>query len=358
MTSLKGVSRELLISVLRDILTTELKNDVVEIMAKHEKKERTMVAKRAVVKNTYNKCKKAGGKNKRPPGRPRINPVRAPPKLEGVMDTPINPEHVMEMLYGVPVVFKKIFTLFKTMRVKTIGMEFNKDHVNFVANDHLDKSNIGIHIKCNKITRYYCKEPITIYLSPHNMEKIINTIDNSYALVMFAINVRTSKSKFNIIYTNDVKIDEHREIAMITPVVRPVLAPHDNLNYPIKFSVTGKYFKSLVTSAHLFSDTLVIGKRGNENLRFTHKSRDKSIATTFTVKAPDNIKLVSTVANDDIFSSSIKLDYIKHLSAAMASYSVINISADIFKNMLFSSSIDNGTIEIRVSTKTVNFKKK
>jgi hypothetical protein len=292
---------------------------------------------------------------KKKPGRPRKKPVKKPLKRNGISDKPLNKDNCMEMIYDMPSVFKRIFTLFKSMAVKEICMEFKEKSINILTTDHLKKSHIKVVIKCDMINHYYCGEPIKSYLNPNNMEKIIQVLDRNYMSIAFVLKTITNRSVLNIIFKNDIKIDEYREIDLIQTSNTLSDVSFDSENYPIKFVLPGKYFKKFINDIGSFSDTLTINKIGSTPLVFQYTSKDKTVKSKHIVQSPESISLVSLVSDDDIFSSSIQIDYIKPLSSSLLS-DFVSISADTHKNMIFQVYVDNKTIEILVNTNTVKLK--
>ena len=251
-----------------------------------------------------------------------------------------------------PLCLKKFFTLFKAMSVKEICMAFDEKSINIYAVDHLKKSYIKVLINCDKINHYYCEGSINIYLNPKNMENIIQILDKNYITIAFMLEKISKRSTLHIIYKNDMKIDEHREIDLIQSTNISYDIDYTDINYPIKFVLPSKYFKKFIGDTSTFSNTLVISKVGNHPLTFIHTSRDRTIKSKHIVQSPESVKLVSLVSDDEIFSSSIQIDYIKPLSSSMIS-EFISISLDIHKNMIFKMEIDNKTIEIAVNIETI-----
>jgi len=292
---------------------------------------------------------------KKKPGRPRKKPLKIPLKRNGISENPLNKENCVEMIYDMPSVFKRIFTLFKSMAVKEICMEFKEKTIDILTTDHLKKSHIKVVIKCDMINHYYCKEPIKSYLNPKNMEKIIQVLDKNYMSIAFVLKTITNRSILNIIFKNDIKIDEYREIDLIQASNTAYNVSFDSANYPIKFVLPGKYFKKFINDISSFSDTLTINKIGSSSLTFSYTSKDKTVKSKHIVQSPESIKLVSLVSDDDIFSSSVQIDYIKPLSSSLLS-DFVSISADTHKNMIFQVDVDNKTIEILVNTNTIKLK--
>lgn len=292
---------------------------------------------------------------KKKPGRPRKKPLKKPLKRNGINTSPLNTDNCIEMIYDMPSVFKRIFTLFKSMAVKEICLEFKEKTIDILTTDHLKKSHIKVIINCEKINHYYCKEPIKSYLNPKNMEKIIQVLDKNYMSIAFVLNTITNRSILNIIFKNEIKIDEYREIDLIQSSNNVFDISFNTDNYPIKFDLPGKYFKKFINDISSFSDTLTINKIGSTPLTFSYTSKDKTVKSKHIVQSPESIKLISLVSDDDIFSSSVQIDYIKPLSSSLLS-DYVSIAADTHKNMIFKVGVDNNTVEILVNTNTVKLK--
>ena len=185
---------------------------------------------------------------KKKPGRPRKKPLKKPLKRTGISKTPINKENCVELIYGMPSIFKRIFTLFKAMAVKEICISFEEKEINITTIDHLKKSHIKVVIHCDKINHYYCDTPIKSYINPKNMEKIIQVLDKNYISVTLFLKTRTNRSVLNVVFNNDIKIDEVREIDLIQSSTVSYNTTFDSTNYPIKFVLPGKYFKNSLTT--------------------------------------------------------------------------------------------------------------
>lgn len=288
-------------------------------------------------------------KTKKKPGRPRKKPLRSQVKQKGIVENPISPGNHMEMIYTSPLVIKRLFALFKTMAVKTIEFRFEKKSMNIITSDHLKKSNLFVSIDCSKIGHYYCKEDTRCFLNPNTIENVIQILDKKYISIAFILKEFSYSSILNIVYRSEMNIDEYREIDLDQPHISNNIS-YDIKSYPIKFTLPSRYFKKLINDAGSFSKTLTISKVGVAPLTFTYDSDDKTVKSTkYVVHNPDNISLFANIADDDIFSSSVQIEYIKALSNTLISESV-NIAADSNKNMIFSATMDNNIVSIMVST--------
>lgn len=294
-------------------------------------------------------------KGKKKPGRPRKTPLKKSLERNGISPTPLKTSNVMEFIYDVPVNFKKIFQLFIALAARYICMEFKEKSINIIACCHLKKTWVKITIDCAKVNHYYCAKPVDVYLNPGTTEKIIKTLNREYTTISWILNRETDRSSIDIIFKNPLEIDEHRVVNLIQSPGYSCETKFSNEGYPIKFSLSGKYFKQLITVSKTFSNQITINKTGNSPLIFTYSSRDKSATHSHIVRNEKNINLISNLDDDDIFSASVNIDYIEPLSKSIITNSV-KISADNFKDVLFETHLDNKTISIFMSTKIVTLR--
>ena len=292
---------------------------------------------------------------KKRPGRPRKKPLKKPMERKGISNIPINKENTVELIYDTPYIFKKIFTLFKSMAVQTLCFNFTKKELIISTIDHLKKSKIKVVINCSKTNHYHCNAEIKVYLNPTNMEKILQVLDKNYLSIAFVINKLQSRSCLTIIYKNDLKIDEIREVNLVIP---QNIYPDEKFNdsdYPIKFKLPGKFFKKLVSDISSFTNMLNISKLKDSKLSFNYSSKDKSIKSKHIVTDGKEIDLVCNLKQNDIFSSSIQVDYLKPLSSSLLGDYVF-ISCHNKFDTIFKIPIDKESIIVYISTSIYSLK--
>jgi len=292
-------------------------------------------------------------KAKRNVGRPRLTPPVEPLQKHGIVSNPNDNDDVMELSYDNVASFKKIFSLLKSMNVKEINMQFNSNYVKIFGIDHLEKNLINIKINSSELNHYYCRFPIGITLDPKNLDKVTQKIDKNYTLFSMILRSTTYRNNLIIILNNKVlSIDESHIINLIENDVdlHPFYEKALDYNvYPLKFTLTGKYFKKLISDISIFSDNFTIEKiSADSHLQFTYKNINNTIKGYNICNDNDKIKLETTLTNE-IFSVSVRIDYIKALSnAALADN--INIYADNENDLVFNLLIDGRAFEIIIYT--------
>lgn len=290
------------------------------------------------------------------PGRPRMAPQREKIKRDGCVDQPMKNSNAMELIYDNVEAIKKVFVMFKSMSVDVLKLSFEKTRLIISTSDHYNKSFIQVIIHGSKMNRYYCKNPYIIMLNPKNMERIIHILDKTYITVSFISRTDELNKVLHIVYKNDMKIDEYRELDLIDGGAVDPDVDIDDTGYQIKFSLPSRFFKKMVCDISTFTNLLTFEKTGTGKLSYSYINIDKTLKSKHIVKDPNTIKLVTNMSGDDIFGTTIILDYIKALSGSILS-PIVSISADTNKDMIFQWVINNGDICVKIKTSTVNHMK-
>jgi hypothetical protein len=290
---------------------------------------------------------------KRSVGRPRLLQKIDPlPKL-GIVEEPQSNDNLIELSYDNVNIFKKLFSLLKLMNVKEINIQFHTNYTKIYGIDHLEKNLINIKIEATKLNHYYCEHPINITLDPKNLDKITQKIDKNYDLFSIILKKNSYRNHLIIILNNKMlSIDESHIINLIendSELNQLYDRTVDYNLYPLKFELPGKYFKKLINDISTFSDLFTIEKVNNNPLRFIYKNINNTIKGYNICKDHSKLKLESTLTPDDIFSVSIRIDYIKALSNSLLSDN-IKIYADKENDIIFNLLIDNGVFEIIIYT--------
>ncbi len=290
---------------------------------------------------------------KRSVGRPRlIQKVEPLPRL-GIVNEPQSQDNLVELSYDNVNVFKKLFSLLKLMNVKEINIQFTNNYTKIYGIDHLEKNLINIKIEATKLNHYYCESPVNITLEPKNLDKITQKVDKNYNLFSMILKKNSYRNNLIIILNNKIlSIDESHIINLIENDGDLNQLYNKNIDYnlyPLKFELPGKYFKKLINDISIFSELFTIEKINKNPLQFIYKNINNTIKGYNICKDNNKIKLESSLNDDDIFSVSIRIDYIKALSNSLLS-DKIKIYADKENDLIFNLLIDNGVIEILIYT--------
>lgn len=315
----------------------------------------------AHVSNTSNN-KQSVKQHERPvrrPGRPRIIPVRKSQPRSGVVSSVPNRENQIDLSYSEPVNLKKIWSFFKHMAIKHNQLIFKKDRILIYGKDHLGQCEVCVTIHGNKLNHYYCGNPLDIGLLRATMSQYTKTIDKDTERVSIVSKYEKSNNYINIIYTTPISGSECHTIQIIGEYDRLGSTKEekdfDHTDYTIGFKFNSKYFKKKYTDIRESkTDSFSFVQESptsNLMIQYSNKSKDGSSKIVYTDAKKLDFK--SKLKNDESFRVSIMLDDIKAISTALlADY--IHIYIDENKDALFVSTMDNGTIDIKVLVKIID----
>lgn len=125
-------------------------------------------------------------------------------------------------------------------------------------------------------------------------------------------------------------------------------------DYKIKFKLSGKYFKKMISDVKTFSDILNIRQDDkDDNLMMEYIKHDKKVKSLHIMKNSAAIDLRSTLTKDETFRTSVKIDYIKPLSSALLADN-IEIYADEVKPLKFIIDLNDKCIQIVILTDIID----
>lgn len=291
----------------------------------------------------------------RKPGRPRKSVVKLPKPRNGIVLSPSDAKHYIEFLYDKPLIFKKLWQFFKLLACDKLHLSFLKDSIIIYCSDHHKKSHIRVKINCNEVNHYYCEKDLDIGLLCKNPELIMGTIDKSYNSILFLSTHDNIQRNINIVLKNDIHVEETHKIELIGEYDKSTDdAKFTDEDYKIKFKLTGKYFKKMISDIKTFSDILNIRQDDrDDNLMIEYIKHDKKIKSLHIMKNSTAIDLRSTLTKDETFRTSVKIDYIKPLSSALLADN-IEIYADEVKPLKFIIDLDDKCIQIVILTDIID----
>jgi len=298
---------------------------------------------------------------KRAPGRPKKGPPKKPLPREGISTKPNYDTNIMELKYETPIIFKKIFNLCKQMAVKNIKIEFDATTIKMKSSDHFNRNYNLLTINCSKLNHYYCKFPFNITINSKSIETVFQKIDKNYDSITMVSKESTIYESIHIIFNNrQIASEEYHIINLVENNEHAITKTIDEIDYkkyPIKFELSSKFFKKVISDIASFNqDTheqiFTIEKIKGIPLQFTYHTITKTIRAYTIFKDINKIKLESTIIDDDIFSVSVKIVNIKPLSNSPITDN-ITFYVDSHKDIVFKLDIDNGTFEFLIFTEII-----
>jgi hypothetical protein len=277
-------------------------------------------------------------KERKKPGRPPKKSPSVPIKVHGIKTEPINEGDVLELVYYNPALFKKILTLQKSFNVSEVEFIFDPHGVRIVTKDHLKKSTIYITIDGRCMNMYYCKEVRKICVKRDDLEKIMSTLGRTHSKITFLLKEDYRKILYIIVNDTEYENEDIYEVDVFCSETKTPEIAHDDTDYPLKFKLSGKHFKAKLNNLKKMSTTFTIQHTGGNALQITF---DKAPKINYTgTYIGDKIELKSTLEEDDIFSVSVVIDYIKPFSNSNIGEEVL-IAADKTRPMSFMTRLDH-----------------
>lgn len=295
---------------------------------------------------------------KKKPGRPRKNPIKFPQPKYGIQKHPLDESNFMEFTYDNPEIFKAVWKFLGKMSVNIINICFTPTHIIIWCNDHNNNNNIQVNINCAKVNRYFCEYTHHIKISSRNLELIMLTIDKYRNNISFFIKKDEMNKNMIIILDHVMDIEDYHTVEFIGNYEQvQSTSMFDDNDYTISFTMQSTYFKKLIKDVRSFTERITIRQEGpDEPLIWDYITKDKNVKTSHYIKNK-TIQLVSKLKDDDTFTASFIVDYVKHISNNILS-DKIYIYADENKPLMFISNIDNNVMEVKVLTSIIDDRKK
>lgn len=277
--------------------------------------------------------------DKKKPGRPKKTISGTPQQSYGCVGTPANPDHIMELVYFNPQLYKKIFALMKSYDVSDVEMHFFPEYTMIVAIDHLKKSHIYVRVEGRRLELYYCKEYIRISLKLQSLEKVIATINKCHNKITMVLKENYRSTLYCMLKDAEFNVDEIYEVDVILKTEYLPHEPPDDSAYPIRFKLNSKHFKRKINDIRKMSTCFNIQKIGTLPLHFALEKSTQKITYVGEYNDDAKIELKNTLAPDDIISVAVVIDCIKPFSNTCVGEEVW-ISVDKTRPITFLSKLD------------------
>ena len=185
---------------------------------------------------------------KRKRGRPPNKVVQSIVK-NGIVDKPTINSAVMELQYHIPIIFKKIFSLFEQIKIHDLKIEFKHKYILIKTIDNVEKNIILLTINCEEMISYYCKFEFEINIDSSILQSLLKKIDKCFTTICFYSTEENYNNELNIIlYRSDYKMKEKHVIKLIDinsmeEKINNIKLSNEYMSYPIQFEFNSKFFK-------------------------------------------------------------------------------------------------------------------
>ncbi len=291
-------------------------------------------------------------KPKRGPGRPPSDSKKVHVRNFGICDGPQDMDNRVEFVCKYPLIYKRLYALYKNTDVTEIVMCFNENSLNmFGISVDLEVKNYTF-INCNNIYRYYCEEEINFTMTKSASEKVINRLDTKHFDIMKIVVKDTSEliGSIDIILCNsDMECVSIHTLGVSSKVDIDV---NDHLHgdlwdeslYSVSFTLPHKLFKkyitdiqNIVTSKGTMSITSVHG----DPLKFEYFDDSRSIVAS----EQFNDAKIKLCRDEDaaIVAVSVVISNLKKLSGSEIADNV-TLYIDLFRPVMCVFSMDDAMV--------------
>jgi len=290
------------------------------------------------------------------PGRPSIKQPPPPLERRGIVDSPKDPNNRLELAFGDPLVFKSLFTYFKNIKAREIHVHCDKNGMTFYTRDHSKTSRIIAEVLGAHVNWYYCEGDFWLGMNRESIEKIFSSIDKTFFKITI---IQTYDDIDSLMFIfKDPDIDKECNYKISLSIYSPdeelyeinkLITPESlSTNFPIEFTLSAKQFKKSISDASNFSDTITFEKLGVHPLQLTYSKSNLIYNEVY--RSNEKIHLRSSIAENEIFRTTIKLLNIKSLAASMVTDDV-RILCREDADILFRSAIDEKALVVSTITK-------
>jgi hypothetical protein len=287
---------------------------------------------------------------KKKPGRPKKKVPTVNIAINRIVDTPINQDDIVELVYCNPAMFKKILQLYKASNSNELEFFYDKRGISIMGQSHDKKSTIYAHINGLAMNMYYCKTPVRVCVMRDSLDKVLGDLGKNHYKISFLLKENYKSTMYIRINDNEYDSFDDYEIE-VTHIQEERAAPaHNDADYPIKFKISSKHFKNQINKIERMSPLLTIQKDGLEPLQLT-VDKGRSVKNWSRVYSESSkIELISTISQNDTFSISAYVASIKPFSNTAIGDDVF-VAADKVKNISFTTLLDKVNTEYAAEVK-------
>lgn len=269
------------------------------------------------------------------PGRPPKFKAVVKVENDNITETPYDDKNHVEFVFDNPLVFKKIFALFKNYNSKFTIMEFLKDRVLIKTTDRNAKTVILITIDMKKCIHYYVKSDISVEFDTRSFHTITDTIHKTYNNISIILEAK-NLNKYMLVKFFDSEINSDiitqfncKNNEFKFPFTNDIFNTTD---YNLSFILNCNYFKKTISNLANITTDFVLRQIKGQPLLIVVESATESKTKSQIVLSSESIPI--TYNGPNLFTTSCKIGYINPLANGLIGDS-IKIYGHTHKNIIF-----------------------
>lgn len=294
---------------------------------------------------------------KRGPGRPPNKKKETKLVRSGIVKQPSNAgsehEHTVEIIYDNPLMFKKIFGLFKEYNVIQIEVMFDVNKTYMYAMNHHNTVSIMAEILGEQMNSYYVAAPLYMSFDTKSFHNIFKGINKDYNQIMFATNAAFQNANIWMVFEREYHASKYK-IELNTQNDNSAMLKHSilksvnqNVDYLVSFDINFKELKDKISEySHItkkINIELVSSYSKSNQLQsyveFTCSDASGKINNISLYTNPSSMNLVSKCDNISTFIAPMWINNIEPLARSLIS-DKIRFHVDEHQDMVFVTELD------------------
>ncbi len=296
---------------------------------------------------------------KRGPGRPPNKKKEDKLVRHGIIKKPSNAgdkhENTVEIVYDNPLMFKKIFGLFKEYNVIQIEVMFDLNKTYMYAMNHHNTVSIMVEILGERMNSYYVAAPLYASFDTKSFHNIFKGINKDYNQIMFTTNAAFQNANIWMTFEREDHASKYK-IELNTQNDNSAMLKHSilqsvnqNVNYLVSFDINFKELKNKISeyshitkkiNIELVGDYVKTGSRQPQSyVEFTCSDSSGKINNISLYTNPVSMNLVSKCDNISTFIAPMWINNIEPLASSLIS-DKIRFYVDEHQDMVFITELD------------------
>lgn len=292
-------------------------------------------------------------KKKKAPGRPRKIPQKAPSPKLGIITEPNIPDALFELYYSNPEAFENALGFYLSLSDMPLHCKFSSNSIIHLALDRHKKSKIAIVCDPLKFNYYYCKPDSLIQFGVSNqyLDLLVKSIDSDVSTIKWYSLVDKNDETYVDLYMPEYKVTDQESLICCGKYQQIDDQGFDDDDYQIKFQISARRFKRLLSKAKAYGDQINLRQVGCEYpLTINYSNSNGHVKSSQLYEGKQEMNFSSNIKSGEIFDISVLVKYWYPVANAAMLNSTIQISLHKEKPILTKIILDDGAICIKVLT--------
>jgi hypothetical protein len=253
------------------------------------------------------------------------------PEHFGIIDTPSDPDNMIEIHHHDPSMISSITDIFVTMGVTNIYFIFDVDRFSLAGFGTSKSACLVATIRGSDLTKYYCRGHYTIVISAEDNAHILQReckLANSISIIHNCPDILTIAMRHDIIALNTIN-DMHRLIIQNQEELSAIMYfNNDPRIYDLSFSIPSPALKRITTITTKRISSLRLEKTSDSHLMYSYQCENNGVSTKAYF---GDDKIINIMHRSNITHNIVKIRHIHEFSGKLDKDCIVHI--DITTNI-------------------------